>query len=249
MEIYKHKPNDWRELQIFTAKFLNEIGYDTRVEENILTVRGTVNVDVFAKNDKIKPHSILICECKYWSTPIPQTIVHAFRTVINDIGANNGFIISKLGFQSGAVEATKNTNLNLFTWCEFQNYFKENWIKAKTSQIHKINQDLLTFISAGFPVFFKDEYNNLSEVKRKEFEILNTKYFQTAFFSMEHDYRDLKTKDFDIKYFEMLIRDAQKIFGINFTSYEDFFDYLIIDARNGVQEFDQIFQKELRMSE
>jgi hypothetical protein len=43
----------------------------------------------------------------------PQQIVHSFRTVMADTGAHRGHTISRAGFQSGAFEATANTNIDL----------------------------------------------------------------------------------------------------------------------------------------
>lgn len=185
MKILNKDPNSWDELQSLTAKFLEDIGYEAKVEEDILTVRGNVNIDVFAKNKNVKPSSIIVCECKYWNSAIPQTIIHAFRTVVSDIGA-------------------------------------------------------------AFPVYFRKEYSELTHNECIEFERLNMEYFHTAFYSMEHDYKDLETKEFDIKYFEQHIKEAEKIYGIRFSSYEDFFEHLILDAKEGVEKFDKLFKKELR---
>ncbi len=34
----------------------------------------------------------------------PREKVHAFRTVMDETGANRGYIISRVGFQIGAIE-------------------------------------------------------------------------------------------------------------------------------------------------
>ena len=50
---------------------------------------------------------------------IPKEKVLALRTIVDDIGADKGFIISQVGFQSGAIEACQNTNIQLYTFEEF----------------------------------------------------------------------------------------------------------------------------------
>jgi hypothetical protein len=35
-----------------------------------------------------------LCECKYWRSAVPQAVIHGFRTVVGDIGANKGYAIA-----------------------------------------------------------------------------------------------------------------------------------------------------------
>jgi len=61
----------------------------------------------------------MLVECKYWKRPIPQTVVHAFRTVVADSGANVGLIVSLNGFQAGADSAALLSNVHLIDWYIF----------------------------------------------------------------------------------------------------------------------------------
>lgn len=124
---YYQYPEDWKSLQFNASKLLQECGYNTVVEKLITTVRGNIEVDIYVENNTIIPKSTYLIECKYWENPLPQSVIHAFRTVVSDYGANHGFIISKVGFQKGSFAATKNTNIELLTWEEFLELFKENW--------------------------------------------------------------------------------------------------------------------------
>lgn len=246
MEIYTHRPDSWQDLQNSTLKYLEEIGYSCELEKDLTTVRGNINIDVYAENIKNKPHTIIICECKQWNKSVSQDVVYSFRSILSDIGANYGFIISKLGFQKGAFDTAKNTNILLFTWNDFQDYFRINWIKSMTLKISKINKDLQTYIGAGFPVLFKTEYNNLSNQKLIDFNKLWNYYFHTAFYSMNHEYKDLEGNEFDISYFEHHIKEAEKLYERTFVSYEDFFNFLILDAKEGIEKFDKLFGKKIR---
>lgn len=100
-------------------------------------VRGGVDIDVLATDIRDGIRTTIVCECKYWETPIPQAVVHAFRTVIADMGANHGYIISKVGFQAGAYEAVKSTNVELLTFNEFQARFFKRWVKARLDALEK----------------------------------------------------------------------------------------------------------------
>src|SRR5690554_488282 len=94
-------PETWEDLQNKVALILMECGFEAETPKIIETVRGKVEIDVFAIDNSVKPNTTYLCECKYWKNPIPQTVIHAFRTVISDYGANWGLIISSNGFQSG----------------------------------------------------------------------------------------------------------------------------------------------------
>lgn len=81
-------------------------------------VRTTHDIDVFVKTKFIGQDVKWIVEAKYWSSPISKLHVLGLRTIVDDTGADKGFIISKVGFQSGALEAAKQTNIRLLTYEE-----------------------------------------------------------------------------------------------------------------------------------
>ena len=122
-------PKDWRNLQDEVATILEHCGFQVEVEKTVPTARGRVEIDVFAVEDVRGRRYTILCECKHWQRAIPQTIVHGFRTVIADFGANRGYIISMKGFQRGAVCASHSTNLDLVTWQEFQDQFCQTWLE------------------------------------------------------------------------------------------------------------------------
>ena len=92
-------------------------------------MRGQVEIDVFGQEAVEGRTYTVLCECKNWTARVPQNVIHGFRTVVADSGANLGYIISTAGFQSGALTATELTNVRLVTWPEFQTEFEPSWIK------------------------------------------------------------------------------------------------------------------------
>jgi len=127
MRIFDTEPADWRELQERVAQLFSEIGCDARIGETVTLVRGKKEIDVLVRDPETTPASVYLCECKYWGKPIPQEVIHSFRTVLVDFGAHRGFIISRTGFQAGAKEAVRNTNLDLLTFEELQSLFFDRW--------------------------------------------------------------------------------------------------------------------------
>jgi hypothetical protein len=88
--------------------------------------RGSVDVDVLAEESHDGLVYRIICECKNWRVNIPKEVVHAFRTVVQEAGANRCYVISRVGFQHGAGEAAKSTNIELVTFAEFRTYIFRN---------------------------------------------------------------------------------------------------------------------------
>jgi len=123
-------PADWRDLQQQVGRILRECGLTVEIERKIATVRGNVEVDVYATETILGRRSVTLAECKHWAAAVPQSVIHSFRIVVADTGANLGYVVSKAGFQSGAFSAAELTNLRLVTWEGFQAEFEETWIHA-----------------------------------------------------------------------------------------------------------------------
>jgi len=148
--IYSENPRDWKDLQNMAGTILLECGLSVEIEKNIVSARGKVEVDVYAVEKLNSRENIIILECKYWENPIPQTIIHSFRTVMADIGANVGYIISKNGFQSGSYKAVEYSNIRLVTWKEFQDLFEDQWCEVYFSNYIERNWGGLISYSEPF---------------------------------------------------------------------------------------------------
>jgi restriction system protein len=171
MNLTNRKPSDWKDLQNKVSEVLTQCGFKSETEKVIETARGKVEIDVYAEeNVKGRKYSI-ICECKYWKSNIPQNIIHGFRTVINDLGCNIGYIITISDFQSGSINTAEYTNVELLTWKSFQALFFESWYEEYFApEITKRLDPLLTYSEPILPKWFekmtqedKDEYFALKD--------------------------------------------------------------------------------------
>lgn len=144
MKFTDRVPDTWMELQDYVAQFLNQAGYHAVSPCTIETVRGSVEVDVLVESPDELVKKI-ICECKFWNTAVPKEKVHAFRTVVNDSGASLGLLISKVGFQSGAVEAAMVSNVKLLTWAGFTDLIRNKWIINQLKSIKKDSAPLSVY--------------------------------------------------------------------------------------------------------
>lgn len=67
----KREPATWQELQEMVAQVLIECGFATEVEKKIQSVRGEVEIDVYAEEKVFNRLNIILFECKYWKSKIP----------------------------------------------------------------------------------------------------------------------------------------------------------------------------------
>jgi len=125
--ITSRMPDEWGELEDLVTAILNEAGLHARRAVPVVLPRGNVNVDVVAEETHDGITHRIFGECKNWRTNIPREVVHAFRTVVAEAGANRGYVISRVGFQTGAINAAQSTNIELVTFAEFQTSYFLKW--------------------------------------------------------------------------------------------------------------------------
>lgn len=179
--ITSHAPSSWQDLQFQSARILAECGFAVQVEKVVKLVRGKAEIDVYAEETLKGRKYVILCECKYWKSPVPQTVVHSFRSVMADVGAHKGYIISSAGFQSGSRDAASSTNVELLTWDEFQNAFEASWLENYFTPVITARLDPLMSYSEPFlPRWFPE----LPEADQQEFIALKEKYDSLGWFAM-----------------------------------------------------------------
>lgn len=173
MILTNERPDSWKDLQNRVAEILMQCGFLTEIEKVTETARGKAELDVYAEElIKGRKYSI-VCECKYWKANIPQNVVHGFRTVVSDLGCNIGYIITTSDFQSGAVNTSEFTNVQLLTWDEFCSNFFESWYESYFSPVITERLDpLLTYTEPLLPRWF----DKMSDQDKEAYFLLKQKY-------------------------------------------------------------------------
>lgn len=132
MFISVNKIADWRDLQNKVCQLFEEMGYEAEVSKAVeLAGRGKKEIDVYVTDPLASHNQIYLIECKHWESNVPQEVVHSFKFVMESAGANTGFIISKHGFQSGAYEAARFSNIQLLTFEELQHLYGNEWFRKQ----------------------------------------------------------------------------------------------------------------------
>lgn len=149
--------SDWRDLQEKTCRLFSEMDYVAEISKQVsLAGRGKKEIDVFVTDPNASYNKTYLIECKFWDSRVNQEVVHAFKTVMEETGANTGFIVSKVGFQSGAHEAARFTNIKLLTFDELQHLYGNEWFRKQRAKLEVQIQRLRHISTLHF-----DQWNDL----------------------------------------------------------------------------------------
>lgn len=105
---------DWRAFQEDVATVFVMAGLAVAVDAALAGVRARHDVDVLVRlGGEDNTDRFWVVECKLWGRPVPKSEVLTLRSVVEDVGAERGFLVSASGFQPAAISAASNTNLTL----------------------------------------------------------------------------------------------------------------------------------------
>jgi Restriction endonuclease len=126
---------NWKQYQEETAALFRALGCEAEVDAKVAGARAVHNIDVWVKFKRFGLEAKWVIECKYWNSPVPKEKVLALRSVIDDVGADKGILISTAGFQSGAVRASEKTNITLTSLGDLNDTVQEDLV---SSVIHSL---------------------------------------------------------------------------------------------------------------
>jgi predicted Mrr-cat superfamily restriction endonuclease len=147
---------DWREYQVQVAEFFRLLGCSAQIEARVKGTRGTHKVDVLVSFVQFSFENRWIVECKSWNSSIPKEKVLALQSIVQDVGAEKGILLSEAGFQSGAIACANNTNIILSSIADLQEQAKVEINAAVINRRLDEAKSLLTGIS-GLSKTLKDE--------------------------------------------------------------------------------------------
>ena len=121
---------DWRKYQEETAELFRSLGCSAEVDKLVKGARAEHIIDVWVAFSKFGFQNRWAVECKYWNSNIPKEKVMALKSIVDDVGADRGVIISKTGFQSGAIRAAALTNITLTSLDDLKQTAQEDLIQS-----------------------------------------------------------------------------------------------------------------------
>jgi hypothetical protein len=159
--ITEKTPAGWEELEELVRDILLECGMRAGRQVKMRLPRGTVDVDVLAEETIDGISQLIVCECKNWKASVSKSVVHSFRTVMQETGANRGYIISREGFQAGAVEAAHATNIELITFQQFQTRHFDKWYRNRLWSVEEAAKNFNVYYEPlgrpGYSLLTSDE--------------------------------------------------------------------------------------------
>ena len=110
----------WFDFQEDIKDHFMNLGCKASTNVRLKGVRTSHDVDVLVESKFIGHDVKWIVEAKKWKSKVSKLHVMGLRQIVDDLGVDKGFVISEAGFQSGSVEAAKNTNISLLTFEELK---------------------------------------------------------------------------------------------------------------------------------
>lgn len=103
--------------QYFENRLKKELGYDVTVEHQA-TLTGKdgekYKIDLHYELNIAGSKILTLIECKHWNFKVQRRNINDFRAVIDDLRAHKGIIVTKIGFDAGAISVAKKNGIGLF---------------------------------------------------------------------------------------------------------------------------------------
>lgn len=142
----RRKDSEWYKFQEEICEHFKNLGAKAETNVTVPGPTATYDIDVLVTSKYLGTDFTWIIEAKHWNSPVTIEKVNALTTVVKNTGADRGFIISKSGFQRGAINASKFNNITLLTFDELKSR-TEHLIQFETIKMH-FNR--LTILSARY---------------------------------------------------------------------------------------------------
>src|SRR5262249_38744710 len=105
------------------------------VQAKVSGVRRPHQIDVWVRFKKCGLETKWVVECKYWNSAIPKEKVLTLKSIVEDVGADRGVLISSANFQAGAIRAAEKTNITLTNLEELKETAKDDLVASVINRI------------------------------------------------------------------------------------------------------------------
>ncbi|MFQ5751718.1 MAG: restriction endonuclease [bacterium] len=124
----------WQEYEKTVYDLFRSTGHRCQRDVIMPGARGSHQIDIVVSLSEPIGHHQWLVECKHWQRPVGKRDVHSFKTVIDDIGADHGYLLSEKGFQKGATEMARMLNISLYTLSELRELFIQEQLTPQYQQ-------------------------------------------------------------------------------------------------------------------
>jgi hypothetical protein len=136
------KGSKWYLFQELIAEHFRSLGATASTNISLDGVRTRHDIDVLVVTKFLGTDIKWIIEAKCWKSNVPKDKVLTLRTIVDEVGADRGFLVSEKGFQSGAIQAALRTNIELVTFEDLKQRTK-NIVQGEMLKAYESRADLL----------------------------------------------------------------------------------------------------------
>jgi hypothetical protein len=152
----------WQQYQTEAASLFRSLGLQARVEATTDGARGKHRVDVLVEGSIYGVPVRWVVECKDWQTKVPKEKALALLSIVQDVGADRGFLLSEVGFQPGAIATVQRTNVTLTSIAELREAAStasaEAAIAILRSRLLRVQENLRDLIKAQWQTRGQPEF-------------------------------------------------------------------------------------------
>lgn len=182
------------------------MGFNAIEGAKIEGARGLHDVDVLVNGEINGISFVWIIECKAWNSNVPKEKVLALQSIVNDVGADRGFLLSEKGFQSGAIRLAEKSNIILSSIADLTAITSTDYVLEKVNwRIQKEKQRLRHLRK----LYFDDMYYPPMIAELGELGILESMLAD----AMKNEYPIRYRNGIDINNAEELIKLSNEILG------------------------------------
>lgn len=118
------------------------LGLTADTDQQLAGVRGRHDVDVVVRGNRAGMEFLWIVECKRWKTNVSKNAVATLSSIVQDLGADRGILMSEKGFQSGAVAFAKGSNIKLTSLAAMKEDTYREWVEYQCAELIRRVKDV-----------------------------------------------------------------------------------------------------------
>lgn len=146
----KRMARAWKEYQEATAAHYRALGLSATTDETIEGTRGKHAVDVVVRGKRAGVDFLWLVECKWWNRRVSKAAVLTLSSVVQDVGADRGILLSRRGFQSGAPAMATKSNITLTSLEELKTDTEAEYIETQCDDLRRRCENVVSVAySAG----------------------------------------------------------------------------------------------------
>lgn len=125
----------WSRYQEDAADYFRRLGLHAETNVTLSGVRSTHDIDVVVRFERAGIPHLWVVECKDYNRAVEKEKPLTLRTIVDDVGADRGFLLCENGFQRGAREVVEKTNILVTSLEELQDAGNDEIFRVEVANL------------------------------------------------------------------------------------------------------------------